>query len=193
MDLDRSLCDPLSRRRFLRTSGVSAAGACAVLLGGCTDDTKNPVKGPDESDLADVEILNAALDLELRTVEAYKVGAGRLRGARLAIVKVFLEQEQAHADGLGTAIKDLGGTPNRAKSAYDFPPLRTEADVLRFALDLESTAIASYIDALPKLSDADLRATAASIITNEAEHMSVLLDALGRDPVPAAFVTGRPG
>ncbi|HYH88198.1 MAG TPA: DUF4439 domain-containing protein, partial [Solirubrobacteraceae bacterium] len=86
---------------------------------------------------------------------------------------------------------DADGKPNRAKSAYDFPVLRSEADVLRFAVDLENTAIAAYIDALPKLSEKDLRATAASIITNEAEHVSVLLDALGREPVPAAFVTGR--
>ena len=64
--------------------------------------------------------------------------------------------------------------------------------MLRFAVDLENTAIAAYIDALPKLSDGDLRATAASIITNEAEHLSLLLDALGRDPTPSAFVTGRP-
>src|SRR4051812_8748614 len=161
MDLDRFLRDPLSRRRLLRTSGVSAAGACAVLLGGCTDDTKNPVKGPDESDMADVEILNAQLDLELRAVEGYKLGAGRLRGERLAIVKAFLEQEQAHADALAAAIRDLGGQPNRAKSDYDFPALRSESDALRFAVDLENTAIAAYIDALPKLSDADLRATAA--------------------------------
>ena len=63
--------------------------------------------------------------------------------------------------------------------------------MLRFALDLEQTAIAAYIDALPKLSNGDVRATAAAIITNEAEHAAVLLDALGRDPVPAAFVTGK--
>lgn len=192
MDLDHFLRDPQSRRRFFRSSGVSAAGASAVLLAACSDDTKNPIQGPDESDLADVEILNGALDLELRAVEAYKAGAAKLRGERLAIVKVFLEQEQEHADGLGAAIKDLGGTPNRAKNAYDFPALRTEADVLRFAVELENTAIAAYIDALPKLSDRDLRATAASIITNEAEHVSILLDALGRDPVPSAFVSGSP-
>ena len=192
MDLDHFLRDPQSRRRFLRTSGVSVAGASAVLLAACSDDTKNPVKlGPDPSDQADVEILNGALDLELRAVAAYKAGAAKLRGSRLAIVKVFLEQEQEHADGLAAAIKDADGTPNRAKSAYDFPVLRTEADVLRFAIDLENTAIAAYIDALPKLSQGELRATAASIITNEAEHLSVLLDSLGRDPVPEAFVTGR--
>ena len=192
MDLDHFLRDPQSRRRFFRTSGVSVAGASATFLAACSDDTKNPVKlGPDESDQADVEILNGALDLELMVVAAYKVGAGRLRGSRLEIVKGFLEQEQAHADGLAGAIEDLDGTPNRSKSAYDFPALRSEADVLRFAIDLENTAIAAYIDALPKFSDKDLRSTAASIITNEAEQVSVLLEAVGREPVPGAFVTGR--
>lgn len=191
MDLDHFLRDPQSRRHFFRMSGVSVAGASVVLLAACSDDTKSPVRGPDESDLADVEILNGALDLELMAVAAYKAGAAKLRGERLGIVKVFLEQEQEHADGLGAAIKDFEGQPNRAKNAYDFPLLRTESDVLRFAVDLENTAIAAYIDALPKLSDRDLRATAASIITNEAEHVSILLDSLGRDPVPSAFVNGR--
>lgn len=192
MDLDRFLRDPQSRRRFFRASGVSLAGGSAMFLAACTDDTKNPVKiGPDESDQADVELLNAALDLELMVVAAYKAGAARLQGSALQTGKLFLAQEQEHADGLASAIKDADGTPNRAKSSYDFPVLRSQADALRFAVDLENTAIAAYIDALPKLSDSDLRATAASIITNEAEHLSVLLDALGRDPTPSAFVTGR--
>ena len=193
MDLDRFLRDPHSRRRFFHASGVSLAGGSAMFLAACTDDTKNPVRiGPDESDQADVEILNAALDLELMVVAAYKAGAAYLKGNALQIGKLFLELEQEHADGLSSAIEDADGTPNRAKSSYDFPALRSQADVLRFAVDLENTAIAAYIDALPKLSDSDLRATAASIITNEAEHLSVLLDALGRDPMPSAFVTGRP-
>lgn len=192
MDLDHFLRDPQSRRCFFRTSGVSVAGASAMFLAACSDDTKNPVRlGPDESDQADVEILNGALDLELMVVAAYKAGAGRLRGERLAMIKGFLEQEQAHADGLAGTIEDLDGTPNRAKSAYDFPVLRSEADVLRWAIDLENTAIAVYIDALPKFSEKDLRSMAASIVTNEAEHVSVLLEALGREPVPEAFVTGR--
>ncbi|MDP2710408.1 MAG: ferritin-like domain-containing protein [Solirubrobacteraceae bacterium] len=191
MDIDSFLRDPTSRRRFFRMSGLSVAGGSAMLLAACSDDTKNPVAGPDDSDLADVEILNGALDLELMAVAAYKAGAGRLSGDALQLGKAFLEQEQEHADGLAAAIRDAGGMPNRAKSSYDFPVLRSQADVLRFALELENTAIAAYIDALPKLSPGELRATSAAIITNEAEHVSLLLDALGREPVPSAFVTGR--
>jgi rubrerythrin len=193
MDIDSFLRDPLSRRRFFRMSGVSLAGGSAVFLTACGDDTKSPgvQTGADESDQADVEMLNSALDLELMAVAAYKAGAALLKGEVLQIGKAFLEQEQEHADGLSQAIKDAGGTPNRAKSSYDFPKLSSQNDVLRFAVDLENIAIAAYIDALPKLSQGDLRATAAAIVTNEAEHVAVLLGALGENQVPDAFVTGK--
>ena len=191
MDIDSFLRDPVSRRRFFHMSGVSVAGGSAVFLSACGDDTKNPVIGPDESDEADVEILNSALDLELMAVAAYKAGAARLKGDVLQVGKLFLEQEQEHADGLTAAIEDAGGRANRAKSSYDFPELRSQTDVLRFAIDLENTAIAAYIDALPKLGEGDLRATAAAIIANEAEHVAVLLGALGEEQVPDAFVVGK--
>ena len=192
-EIDGLLRDPLSRRRLFGMAGVGAAGASAALLTGCGDDTKSPSSqsAPDESDAADVELLNAALDLELMVVEAYKAGAGALRGSNLQIAQGFLEQEQAHADSLASAIRDAGGRPNGPKSSYDYRRWRSQRAVLRFAVDLENTVIASYIDVLPKLSQRDLRATAAAIVTCEAEHIAVLLGALGEPQVPAAFVTGR--
>jgi bacterioferritin (cytochrome b1) len=188
--IDGLLRDPLSRRRLLGMAGV---GASAALLGACGDDTKstNVETMPDESDAADVELLNASLDLELMVVEAYKAGAAALRGSNLQIAKGFLEQEQAHADSLASAIRDAGGTPNRPKSSYDFPRLRSQRAVLHYAIDLENTVIASYIDVLPKLSQGELRATTAAIVTCEAEHIAVLLGVLGEPQAPAAFVTGR--
>ena len=153
MDLDHFLRDPQSRRRFFRMSGVSVAGACAVLLAACSDDTKNPVKvGPDESDLADVEILNGALDLELMAVAAYKAGAGKLRGERLASSRSSSSRSRSTPTGWRRRSRTPTASPTGPRAAYDFPVLRTEADVLRFAIDLENTAIAAYIDALPKLS-----------------------------------------
>jgi rubrerythrin len=191
MDIDGFLRDPLSRRRFFHMSGVSVAGGSAILLSACGDDTKSTTPaGPDESDAADVEILNSALDLELMAVAAYKTGAPHLKGDVLAIGKLFLEQELAHVDVLASAIKAAGGKPNKAAASYDFPELRSQADVLRFAVDVENTAIGAYIDALPKLGKGDLRATAAAILSNEAEHVAVLLGALGMQQVPDAFVVG---
>lgn len=184
------LRDPLSRRRLFAFAGASAS---AVLVAGCADDTKNPnVKtGPDESDTADVELLNSMLDLELETVAAYKVAAGKLSGSALQAVKGFLEQEQEHADTLNRAIRDLKGVPNREKSSYDFRSLRSQRDTLRFAVDFESNAIAAYVDVLPKLSQGEIRSTVSGILTCEAEHVCVLLGELGADQVPSAFVVGR--
>jgi rubrerythrin len=191
MDLDRFMRDPLSRRRFFHMSGVSVASGSAVFLAACGDDTKQAPTLPDESDAADVEILNAALDLELMAIAAYKTGAGKLKGDVLQVAQLFLEQEREHADGLSAAIKKAGGKPNTARASYDFPELHSETDVLRFAVDLENTAIAAYIDALPKLGEGDLRATATAIVANEAEHIAILLGALGEQQVPFAFVVGR--
>jgi bacterioferritin (cytochrome b1) len=193
MDIEGFPRDPLSRRRFMSASGVSLAGGSAALLAACGDDTKSPgvQTGPDESDQADVEILNSVLDLELMAVAAYKASAALLTGDVLQVGKAFLEQEQEHADGLAQAIKDAGGTPNRAKASYDFPKLSSQNGALKFAADLENTVIAAYIDALPKLSQRDLRATAAAIVTTAAEHVAVLLGALGDNQVPDAFVTGK--
>jgi rubrerythrin len=193
MDLDSFLRDPSSRRRFFHMSGIGFVGGSAMFLAACGDDTKSPnaTTAPDESDEADVEILNSALDLEFMAVAAYKAGAAHLTGDALKAGKLFLEQEQEHADGLTSAIKDADGVPNRAKASYDFPRLRSQQDVLRFAIDIENTAIAAYIDALPKLGKGDLRATAASIVSNEAEHIAVLLGALGEQQVPSAFVVGK--
>jgi bacterioferritin (cytochrome b1) len=181
-----------TRRSFLQTAGAGFAGGAAVLAAGCGDDDKTGVaNGGAEADRADVEVLNGVLDLELMAIEAYKQGAGLLKGDQLQLVKGFLEQEAEHADALAKAIRGADGEPNVAKSSYDFPSMRTPRDVLTYAVRLEDTAIAAYIDALPKLSKGELRGTAAAILTNDAEHMAVLRDALGLPPVPDAFVTGR--
>jgi bacterioferritin (cytochrome b1) len=191
MDIDSLLRGHVSRRRFLQTSG--AVGASAVVLSACGgDDNKTGVgNGAAEQDKADVEVLNGTLDLELMVLAAYKAGAALLKAGALQTVKGFLEQEQEHADALAKAIRDAGGTPNRAKSSYELPKLRSQRDMLMFAVRFENTAIAAYIDALPKLSKGDLRATVASILTNEAQHVAVLRGELDLAPAPDAFVTGE--
>lgn len=195
MDTDGFLRDPLSRRRLFASTGIGLAGGSATLVaacGGADKPTGSDAKTRDQSDAADVEILNGVLDLELMGIAAYKAAAGSLAGHELTIVKGFLEQEQEHVDVLTLAIRDAAGTPNRAKSRYDFPRMSSQRDALRFAVSLENTAVAAYIDALPKLTRNELRGTASAIVTTEAEHVSVLLGALGEPPVPHAFATGEP-
>ena len=188
MDVDRLISDPLSRRALFRGSGVAFIGGAATFVGACGEE-----KTPEEEAAArtDVEILNSAIDLENMAIAAYTAGAPLLKREVLRIGRQFLTQEKEHADALEQAVRDAGGRPSRPKAAYNFPAVKTQTDVLNLANMLENVAVAAYIDAIPKLSSGDLRATAAAIVTNEAEHISVLLGALGRPDAPSAFVTGK--
>jgi rubrerythrin len=190
MDVDRFLADPRSRRAFLRQAGVVTVGSSAVFLAACGK--KKSSKPNEEAAKRDAEILNGALDLEHTAIAVYTAGAPLLKGDVLKLGRQFLSQEKEHADALETAIRDAGGRPNRPKPSYDFPSVTDQAGTLKLATMIENVAIAAYLDAIPRLASGDLRATAASIVTSEAEHLSVLLGAQGRPQVPNAFVGAGP-
>jgi rubrerythrin len=193
MHVTHIMRDPHSRRRFFQGAGVTIVGGSAAFLAACGDDDEEVITSAGvEGTGRDVGVLNSALALELTAIEAYTEGAALLKGPVLEAGKVFLAQEQEHANSLTKAIKQLGGTANAKAIKLDFTGLRNQTDVLEFATDLENVAIAAYVNAVPRLSTGDLRATVAQIVTNEAEHVSVLQGALGAQPVPAAFVTGDP-
>jgi rubrerythrin len=186
VDGQRLLRDPHSRRNFLRASGVGVGGGSAAFLAACGS-AKKKAKGPS----ADVDILNSAIDLENMAIAAYTAGAPLLKGEILKLGRQFLAQEKEHADALSQTVMHAGGRPDRPKSSYDFPRVRTQEEVLRLVATIENVAIAAYIDALPKLSSGDLRATATSILTTEAEHLAVIVGALGQPQAPTAFVVGK--
>ena len=190
-----------SRRDLFLLAGVTSVGGSAVFLAACGDEDDG--NGGEESGRAssgerDVRILNVAVDLEHTAVAAYTAGLALLEGTAFEAGRQFLAHEREHAAGLGRAIKDLGGTPNQPRHNDEyrtrFPNLKTQEDALRFAVDVENMAVEAYLDAIPKLSSHDLRQTAAAIVANEAEHISVLRGVL--EPgnpaaqVPDAFVTG---
>jgi hypothetical protein len=79
-----------------------------------------------------------------------------------------------------------------AEYSAAFPPLADAHAALGFALDVETTAMAAYADALTKIATDSLRATLATILATESEHAAVVLGRLGRPQVPDAFVTGPP-
>ena len=55
----------------------------------------------------------------------------------------------------------------------------------------ENKVIANFIDMIPELSSGSTRATIASIVANDAQHVSVLRLTLHKSPIPDAFVTGH--
>ena len=187
MDSDALLRDVTSRRSFFRGLGLGVAGGTATLLSACGSDAAPGAARADAE--ADAELLNGALDLEGVVIAAYRAGGPRLDGELAVTGRHFLEQEREHAEALRRAIRDLGAKPNRGRAA-DLPQLRDARAVLRFAVDLERTFVAAYLDMLPRLRAPALRGRVAAILTNEAQHVSVLEAALGEQPARGAFVTG---
>jgi rubrerythrin len=181
----------LGRRRFLGGAGLTLSGAAVALLAG--RDSLAAAVDAKASPADDVAILNAALAAELEAIAAYGVGAGSglLKGKVLALAGTFQGHHKQHADVLAHTVTRLGGKPVGAKSKYEFPveTLKTQDDVLRFAASLEKGAVSAYLGAVPLFKDRELSKAAASILGDEAMHWAVLRQAVGEEPVPAAFVS----
>jgi len=178
----------LGRRAFIHKSGLLLSGTAVALLAG-RESLAKPANATVESDVA---ILNAALGAELEAVAAYQVGAesGLLQKPVLDLAVKFQGHHKAHAEVLAGTIRKLGGDAVGPKAKYDFPvqTLKTQADVLRFAGGLEKGAVSAYVGAVGKFNDRELARAAASILGDEAMHWAILRNAVGEDPVPAAFV-----
>jgi rubrerythrin len=167
-------------------SGAGLAGGSAALLAACGGGGKS--QRPARSE---VEILNGLLEIENRAVAAYVAGAPLLKGELLRLARQFLAHQKEHADTLSRAVQQAGGTPRKPQSSYSFPGVKTQTDVLKLAVKVESAAIAACIDALSTLSTAELRAKVGSIVASDAEHLAVLRQALGGNPAPRALEKGQ--
>ncbi len=183
-----------SRRALLKGAGTATLSAVAVsLIAGCDSMAADRKMSADPA--SDVDILNTALGLEYQAIAAYQVGAesGLLQKPVMDVALQFQGDHKQHAQLLSSTITKLGGTPvqPKAPAAYNFPVnnLKNQADVLRFAAGLEKGAASAYLGAVPAFANKDLAKAAASIMGDETMHWAVLCNALGENPVPAAFIS----
>ncbi len=181
-----------ARRALLAGAGRATLSAGAVLMLAGSGAALLPRGATAATKEDDIRILNTAIAAEHEAVAAYGVGAksGLLRKPALALAVQFQGHHKAHIDALAKAVRQLGGAPADAKAKYEFPvaKLKKEADVLRFAAQLEKGAVSAYLGAVPLFLDRNLAKAAASILGDEAMHWAVLRQVLGENPVPAAFV-----
>lgn len=185
------LIDDMARRRFLRGSATLSGAAIALLAGRPSLAAQGCPGAADTA--ADVRILNTALSAEREAIAAYQVAAesGLLRPPLHAVAVQFQGHHKAHAELLAKTVAQLGGKPVEVKRGYEFPTeqLKAEADVLRFAAELERGAVSAYLGAVPLFGNPELAKAAASILGDEAMHWAVLRQVLGEDPVPSPFMS----
>jgi hypothetical protein len=188
------------RRNFIKKGMITGAASAFAMLAANglvlgKDKDKDKMKkgkggGGEEGDL---KTLNVALGLEYQAIYAYHVaaGTGLLSDAVKPVALLFLSQHEEHASIEETTIKKLGGTPVAKMEKYDLGDLsgiKSEKDLLAFALGLENTAAVTYLKVAGTFMNKDLIPVVAGIGANEAQHAALLRQAIGENPVPKAVV-----
>jgi hypothetical protein len=184
--------DSTRRSLLKRSAGLVAAGAASGALAGCGGASKHPdVRSlPAPVRDTDVTILNGLLDLCQRTVAAYTACVPLFSGHLHAAGKQFLDQDLAHAGELYRLIKQADGEPHKPQASYDLGKPRGRTDLVRLLHQLETDMVSQSLKALPDLSSGSVRATVASILANDTQHVVVLRIALRLPPIPSPLVTG---
>jgi bacterioferritin (cytochrome b1) len=164
-------------------SGVATAG----LAGGCGGARR--IKATPQGRAADVDLLNGVLAIEQRTIAAYTAAAPLLGGFGQKMAGQFLSQELLHAGILRKLVHDAGGQPHNPLGHYDFGRPRGRRQLLALLHDLEREQIAAYLHAIPRMSTPFLRQTLASVLANDAQHVTVLRAQQGIAALPGPFLT----
>lgn len=182
--------DPALRRR---SALLIAAGMGAAALGGCSAKpmpSNVPLSRASPSAAADVLLLEQLLLHERYAIAAYAAAAPLLPARVAAAAKQFLAHDLAHASELEGLIIQAGGKPAAAPARYEMGSPRGARELLELLHRAERAQLAAYLDAIPRLTPPRLRAAAAAILANDAQHLAILRSALALDPVPFPFVSG---
>ena len=179
------------RGLFTRGARLALSGATLTLLTGIGGSV-GIGRASAATMSADIDTLNVALGLEHEAIAAYQVGAesGLLKPEVLKVAVGFQSDHKQHRDILVKTIGQLGGMPVAdVKHKFPVEKLKSQADVLRFALGLEMGAASAYLGTIPGFENRDLAKAAASIMGVETQHVAILKSALGEVPVENAFIS----
>jgi len=145
--------------------------------------------------LGDPDVLQFALTLEHLEEAFYKEATTKFPDAQSMGLEQFQfdaiaqigATESAHVVLLQGALAQAGVAPVRP-CEYDFSAALTDpATVLATGSILENVGVAAYLGASTIVADAKILSVAASILTIEARHQSVLRVFTQAEPVPQAF------
>lgn len=181
-----------TRRALLGAAGAGAAGLTFGVAGA------TPRAGA--AALDDRTILRLSLELERVVVLAYELAlsSGYLDRRLQAAVATIAGQERQHADALSVFLRQLGAPlppAPRGIAAVDavVPGLghaRSGRELLSVLTELEGVAVYSYYLGIQRLYDQKLVQTATAILADESQHLVILREAAGQDPLPRPFEVG---
>jgi hypothetical protein len=181
---------PRTRRDALAATGAALAGTAGLAVSGCGGPKHPHPKSVANVASPDVKLLLGLLAAEQKTIAAYEAGIPLLSKPAAKDAGQFLGQEESHAGELIGLLKKAN-VPAPTPGVYNLGHPRTERQVLELLERLENAQLDIYLSTIPKLSAGPLRAAAAAIFANDAQHVMYLRVRLHKPPAPAAFVVAR--
>lgn len=191
----------MSRKRITWGGATLVLVVVGCILAGCggggssttgsTAAITTAAPSPEES--ADAQILGTVLGRQEAAAEAMR-HVGPALAPRLArMVAYFRAQEQEHIDAVLKALRGLNSPAKPTVEPLDWAGLKTDRERLAFLYEVESSTIDEELSAISKLEASWPRSLLASTVANQAQHLTLLRQALGDGPlasVPVPFENG---
>jgi hypothetical protein len=184
---------------------ITLGGATAVLLllaallAGCGGGSSNSTTTATATDAAvvvkspDGELLDKVLARQEAAVAAYTEVIPHLSPRFAHMASYFRAQEQEHVDAVVKALRGIQAPAGTGPEEIETGELKTDEERLVFLYEVEGATIDEELSAISRLEAPWPRSLLASTVANQAQHQTLLRQALGAGPlasVPVPFENG---
>ena len=169
------------------------AGILAGCGGGGSSTTTATEAATTQPSSGDAEVLDTVLSRQEAASAAYAKVIPALSPHLSHVASYFRSQEQEHIDAVLKALRGLNSPAEPTPEPLDTSGLKSDRERLVFLYEVESATIDEELSAISKLEASWPRSLLASTVANQAQHLTLLRQALGTGPlasVPVPFENG---
>jgi Ferritin-like domain len=189
----------MSANRITWSGATLAALLALVALAGCGGSGSSTTIATEaastvQEPTSDALVLDKVLARQEAAVDAYAEVIPTLAAPRLArMAAYFRAQEQEHVDATIKALRGLESKAEPEPEPVEAGDLKTDEERLKFLYEVEGATIDEELSAIGKLEATWPRSLLASVVADQAQHRTLLRQALGAGPlasVPEPFENG---